>query len=73
MKSDFSSVGDEGEASLAEQIVPKRTPLDTWDQCCNTNGGIDEDVNHKVKAWWKWWQASNIICDKKVPQNQKVN
>ena len=34
--------------------------------------GIDEDVNHRIKAgWMKWRQASGILCDKRVPQKLK--
>ena len=36
------------------------------------DGGIDEDVNHRIKAgWMKWRQASGIVCDKRVPQKLK--
>ncbi|VAI47553.1 unnamed protein product [Triticum turgidum subsp. durum] len=36
------------------------------------DGGIDEDVNHRIKAgWMKWRQASGILCDKRVPQKLK--
>ena len=36
------------------------------------DGGIDEDVNHRIKTgWMKWRQASGILCDKGVPQNLK--
>jgi hypothetical protein len=33
---------------------------------------IDEDINHRIKAWWiKWRQPSSVICDKRVPQKLK--
>ncbi|KAM3242567.1 hypothetical protein ACQJBY_054912 [Aegilops geniculata] len=36
------------------------------------DGGIDEDVNHRIKAgWMKWRQASGILYDKRVPQKLK--
>ncbi|EMS60091.1 Retinoblastoma-related protein 1 [Triticum urartu] len=36
------------------------------------DGGIDEDVNHRIKAgWMKWRQAFGILCDKRVPQKLK--
>ncbi|VAH91591.1 unnamed protein product [Triticum turgidum subsp. durum] len=36
------------------------------------DGGIDEDVNHRIKVgWMKWRQASGILCDKRVPQKLK--
>jgi hypothetical protein len=37
-----------------------------------SDGEIDEDVSHRIKAWWvKWWQISGILCDKKVPNKLK--
>ena len=36
------------------------------------DGDIDADVNHRIKAGWiKWRQASDILCDKRVPQKLK--
>ena len=33
---------------------------------------IDEDVSHRIKAgWMKWWQASSVLCDKRVSQKVK--
>ena len=33
---------------------------------------IDEDVSHIIKSgWMKWWQASGVLCDKRVPQKLK--
>jgi hypothetical protein len=30
---------------------------------------IDEDVNYRIKAGWlEWHQASDVLCDKRVPQ-----
>jgi hypothetical protein len=32
------------------------------------NGDIDEDVSYRIKAdWLKWRQASDILCDLRVP------
>jgi hypothetical protein len=37
-----------------------------------SNGDIDEDVCHQIKAgWMKCWKASDIICDKNVLQKLK--
>jgi hypothetical protein len=36
-----------------------------------SNGDIDEDVWHIIKARSMKWQASDIICDKKVLQKLK--
>jgi hypothetical protein len=36
------------------------------------NGDIDEDVSHRIKAGWlKWCQASDILCDFRVPLKLK--
>ena len=36
------------------------------------DGDIDEDVSHRIKVGWiKWRQASDVLCDKRVPQKLK--
>ncbi|XP_073354713.1 uncharacterized protein [Aegilops tauschii subsp. strangulata] len=36
------------------------------------DGGIDEDMNHRINArWMKWHQASGLLYDKRVPQKLK--
>jgi hypothetical protein len=36
------------------------------------DGDIDEDVSHRLKAGWiKWRKASEVLCDKRVPQKLK--
>ena len=67
---DFSGVRCEDEGvSLEGQVVPKR---DTLGSMLQSNGGIDEDVSHRINAgWMKWRQASGVLCDKKVPQKLK--
>jgi len=31
------------------------------------NGGFDEDVKHRIRCRWiKWWEASGVLCDKKI-------
>ena len=37
-----------------------------------SDGEIDEDVSHIIKAGWvKWRQTSGVLCDRKVPQKLK--
>jgi hypothetical protein len=37
-----------------------------------SEGLIDEDVSHRIRAGWvKWRQASDVLCDKKVPNKLK--
>ena len=36
------------------------------------DGNIDEDVRHIISAsWLNWRQASDILCDRRVPQKLK--
>jgi hypothetical protein len=36
------------------------------------DGDIDEDVSHTIKVGWiKWREASEVLCDKRVPQKLK--
>uniref|UniRef100_M8C4Y0 Uncharacterized protein n=1 Tax=Aegilops tauschii TaxID=37682 RepID=M8C4Y0_AEGTA len=54
---------------------PDCIPIEVWKGLGDIeieDGGIDEDVNHRIKAgWMKWCQASGILCDKRVPQKLK--
>jgi hypothetical protein len=37
-----------------------------------SDGEIDEDVSHRIRAGWvKWRQAYDILCDKMVPNKLK--
>jgi hypothetical protein len=37
-----------------------------------SEGEIDEDVSHRIRAGWvKWRQVSGVLCDKKVPNKLK--
>ena len=73
MRCNFSGVGGEdGDVSLEGQLVPKRDTFRYLGSMLQSNGDIDEDVCHKIKAgWMKWRQASGILCDKKVPRKIK--
>ncbi|KAM0892698.1 hypothetical protein ACQ4PT_025584 [Festuca glaucescens] len=73
MRCDFSGVGGEdGDVRLEGQIVPKRDTFRYLGSMLQSDGDIDEDVCHRIKAgWMKWRQASGILCDKKVPQKLK--
>ena len=62
----------EGEVSLDGQVVPQKDTFRYLGSMLQEDGGIDEDVNHRIKAgWMKWRQASGILCDKRVPQKLK--
>ncbi|KAM3226749.1 hypothetical protein ACQJBY_059017 [Aegilops geniculata] len=62
----------EEEVSLDGQVVPRKDTFRYLGSMLQEDGGIDEDVNHRIKAgWMKWRQASGILCDKRVPQKLK--
>jgi len=36
------------------------------------NGWFNEDVNHKITCGWnKWREASDVLCDKRIPTRLK--
>ena len=69
----FSSTRPEEEVvSLDGKMVPQKDTFRYLGSMLQEYGGIDEDVNHRIKArWMKWRQASGILCDKRVPQKLK--
>jgi hypothetical protein len=61
-----------GLLDLMVRWYPRKTPFATWDRCLKKNGDIDEDVSHRIKAdWFKWRQASGVLCDHRVPLKLK--
>ena len=68
----FSTTRCEEEVSVDGQVVPQKDTFRYLGSMLQEDGGIDEDVNHRIKAgWMKWRQASGILCDKRVPQKLK--
>jgi hypothetical protein len=61
IKCDFSATTQEkGDARLDGQLVLQK------------NEDIDEDVSHKIKVGWlKWRQASDVLCDPRMPLKLK--
>ena len=72
MRCDFdTTVSEDGDVSLGGQVVPKDT-FCYLGSLVQRDGDIDEDVSHRIKAgWMKWRQASEILCDKRVPHKLK--
>ena len=70
---EFSGVRcEDKEVSLGGQVVPKRDTFRYLGSMLQSNGGINEDVSHRINAGWiKWRQASGVLCDHKVPQKLK--
>jgi hypothetical protein len=73
MKYDFSATTQkEGNVRLNDQVVPKNDTFRYLGSMLQKNGDIDEDVSHRIKAGWlKWRQASDVLCDPRVPLKLK--
>jgi hypothetical protein len=73
MKCDFSATTqEERDVRLDSQVVPKKYTFRYLRSMLQKNGDIDEDVSHRIKAGWlKWRQASDVLCDPRVPLKLK--
>ena len=73
MRCEFSGIRSEDrDVTLAGQVVPRRDTFRYLGSMLQSDGEIDEDVSHRIRAGWvKWRQASGVLCDRKVPQKLK--
>ena len=73
MRCEFSGVrSEDGDVTLAGQVMPKRDTFRYLGSMLQSDGEIDEDVSHRIRAGWvKWRQTSGVLCDRKVPQKLK--
>ncbi|KAG2574430.1 hypothetical protein PVAP13_7KG327680 [Panicum virgatum] len=73
MMCDFSTTRHEGgNVSLDRQAVVQKDTFWYLGSVLQKDGDIDEDVRYRISAGWlEWWQASGILCDKRVPQKLK--
>ncbi|KAJ3706103.1 hypothetical protein LUZ61_009808 [Rhynchospora tenuis] len=73
MRCEFSRAGPEdGDVPLDKQVVAMKDIFRYLGSMLQSDGNIDEDVSHRIRAGWvKWRQASGVLCDKKVPQKLK--
>jgi hypothetical protein len=63
---------DDGDVSLDGQVVPMNDTFRYLGSMLQSEGEIDEDISHRIRAGWvKWRQASSVLCDKKVPNKLK--
>ncbi|GER38520.1 1-deoxy-D-xylulose 5-phosphate reductoisomerase [Striga asiatica] len=63
---------DDGAVTLDGQVVAKKETFRYLGSMIQNDGGIDGDVRHRIAVdWLKWRQASNVLCDKRVPQRLK--
>jgi hypothetical protein len=73
MRCDFNAARhEEGDVSLDGQVVAKKDIFRYLGSMLQKDGDIDEDVRHRIStSWLKWRQASEVLCDKRVPQKLK--
>jgi hypothetical protein len=73
MKCDFSATTqEEGDVRLDFQVVSKKDTFRYLGSMLQKNGDINEDVSHRIKpGWLKWHQASDVLCDPRVPLKLK--
>jgi Reverse transcriptase (RNA-dependent DNA polymerase) len=73
MRCQFSGENsDDRDVSLDGRVVPMNDTFRYLGSMLQSEGEIDEDVNHRIRAEWvKWRQASGVLCDKKVPNKLK--
>jgi hypothetical protein len=73
MRCQFSGENsDDGDVSLDGRVVPMNDTFRYLRSMLQSEGEIDEDVSHRIRAGWvKWRRASGGLCDKKVPNKLK--
>jgi Reverse transcriptase (RNA-dependent DNA polymerase) len=73
MRCQFSEENsDDGDVSLDGRVVPMNDTFRYLRSMLQSEGEIDEDVSHRIRAGWvKWRRASGVLCDKKVPNKLK--
>lgn len=71
----FSSETQEVDSSMMIEgvEVPKCEAFRYLGSIIQKNGGIKEDVDHRIKAgWMKWKMTSGVLCDKRMPIKLKA-
>jgi hypothetical protein len=63
---------DDGDVSLDGRVVHMNDTFQYLRLMLQSDREIDENVSHRIRAGlMKWRQASDILCDKKVPNKLK--
>ena len=63
---------EEEEVSLDGHVVPQKDTFQYLGTMLQKDGGIDEDVNNRIKAvWMKWRQASGVLYDKSATKAKR--
>jgi hypothetical protein len=73
MKCDFSAtMQEEGNFRLDGQMVHKKDTFCYLGSMLQKDGDINEDLSHRIKVdWLKCHQASDVLCDPRVPLKLK--
>jgi hypothetical protein len=73
MRCQFSGENsDDGDVSLDGRVVPMNDTFQYLGSMLQSDGEIDEDISHRIRAGWvKCIHASDILCDEKVPNKLK--
>jgi hypothetical protein len=68
MRCQFSGENlDDEDVSLDGRVILMNDTFRYLGSMLQSEGEIDEDVSHRIRARWvKWRQASGVLCDKKV-------
>ena len=57
---------------LGDDVVPRKDCFKYLGAFVQGDGGIDEDIKHRIQmGWQKWRGASGVLCDRKVPLRLK--
>ena len=60
--------GVASEVAIEGEIIPRVERFRYLGSIIQGDGGIDEDINHRIKVGWqKWKNASGVLCDRKMP------
>ncbi|KAE8722033.1 Phosphoenolpyruvate/phosphate translocator 2 isoform 2 [Hibiscus syriacus] len=63
---------DDVEVCIEGHVLPSKDCFKYLGSMIHKDGGVDDDVTHRIKAGWlKWRAATGVLCDKKVPLKLK--
>ncbi|KAE8674391.1 Potassium channel KAT3 [Hibiscus syriacus] len=60
------------EVCIEGHVLPSKDCFKYLGSMIHKDGGVDDDVTHRIKeGWLKWRAATGVLCDKKVPLKLK--
>ncbi|KAE8663451.1 hypothetical protein F3Y22_tig00112968pilonHSYRG00020 [Hibiscus syriacus] len=58
--------GEDLEVCIEGHVLPSKYCFKYLGSMIHKDGGVDDDVSHRIKAGWLKWRAANgVLCDKK--------